>query len=296
MMRKKNIVLNGRKPEGNEILKSGDELKIFFSEETFERFQHREKSGYPCLDPACVLFEDEQVLLINKPAGVLSQKAKDTDVSLTEMLRGYLLDSGSFTEKDFLIYAPGICSRLDRNTSGITAAGKTLAAAQLLSEMIRGRECGKYYLTLVRGEITEPFRKTAFLLKDRRANRVSVTDDEVPGSVLIETGGRPLVTASGFTLLCVELITGRTHQIRSHLAHLGYPVCGDAKYGSEEVNNEFHRKYHLDHQFLHAWKYVFPEMLPPLAHLSGRTFTAPLPEKAEGILAGLGFDTGVLRD
>ena len=145
MMRKKNITLNGKKATGNEKLFSGDHVKLFLSDETFEKFSGNDSAprAHYALD---IIYEDENILLINKPAGMLSQPADDGTPSLVEYLTGYLLKNGSLTENDLRTFRPSVCNRLDRNTSGLIAAGKSLSGLQELSGMFKSRELHKYYL------------------------------------------------------------------------------------------------------------------------------------------------------
>ena len=229
------------------------------------------------------IYEDEKVIFLNKPAGVLSQKAKETDVSLTEALGAYLSEKNAGEET---MFRAGLCNRLDRNTSGLILAGKTVAATQQLSELIAERAVGKYYLTVVKGTVTETERIRGYLTKNERTNRVSIQREQQGDAVYIETAYRPLCAGRGCTLLEVELVTGKSHQIRSHLASIGHPLAGDTKYGDAEFNRRFREKYGLKYQLLHSWKAVFPELTGTLSDLSGKTFTAPLPSSVRRILQG----------
>ena len=263
MLRKKNIVLNQKKADGSEKLKTGDTIRLYLAEETIEKFRktpEKPAAGkqvkYPKLD---IVYEDEKVIFLNKPAGVLSQKAKETDVSLTEALGAYL------SEKN---------------------AGEETMATQQLSELIAERAVGKYYLTVVKGTVTETERIRGYLTKNERTNRVSIQREQQGDAVYIETAYRPLCAGRGCTLLEVELVTGKSHQIRSHLASIGHPLAGDTKYGDAEFNRRFREKYGLKYQLLHSWKAVFPELTGTLSDLSGKTFTAPLPSSVRRILQG----------
>ena len=233
--------------------------------------------------PLDIVYEDEKVIFLNKPAGVLSQKAKETDVSLTEALGAYLSEKNAGEET---MFRAGLCNRLDRNTSGLILAGKTVAATQQLSELIAERAVGKYYLTVVKGTVTETERIRGYLIKNERTNRVSIQREQQGDAVYIETAYRPLCAGRGCTLLEVELVTGKSHQIRSHLASIGHPLAGDTKYGDAEFNRRFREKYGLKYQLLHSWKTVFPELTGTLSDLSGKTFTAPLPSSVRRILQG----------
>lgn len=293
MLRKKNIKLNGKKAEGNEKLALGDTIELFLSDETIEKFTGNKssiqteltavrKQGYK----PDIIYEDDCVLLLNKPAGMLSQKADAASVSLNEYMLAYLLESKQLTEEELKSFKPAICNRLDRNTSGLVAAGKTLAALQELSEMFRERTMEKYYLTIVNGVITKDEHICGYLKKDARTNKVSVSKTEVTDSQVIETAYHPLANNGKVTLLEVHLITGRTHQIRAHLASLGHAIIGDVKYGNSKINARFKERYHLNYQLLHAWRMVFPFADGALIGLSGKELHAPLPKQMHRIIKG----------
>lgn len=296
MLRKKNITLNGRKAQGSEILSEGDRVKLFLSDKTILKFtdsRTEEVGQIPAqvkkirLD---ILYEDEHTVFINKPAGMLSQKARPDDTSLVEYLTAYLIGSGQITAGELRTFRPSVCNRLDRNTSGIVAAGKTLAALQELSAMFRERSMKKYYLCLVSGTLTEGQKISGYLVKDSRANRVYVSREPSEGASRIETEYRPLGSGGGTTLLEVHLITGKTHQIRAHLASQGHPLIGDYKYGDRTVNDRFRRSYGLSSQMLHAARLCIPECTGTLAGLSGKEIEAPLP----GLFLKICRDKGVI--
>ena len=286
MMRKKNITLNGKKCEGNEKLAEGDVVKLFLAEDTIEKFSSVQVQEVKKVD-LDILYEDDEIILVNKPAGMLSQKAKETDESLVEYLIDYLLDSGKLTKEDLRSFRPSVCNRLDRNTSGLVAAGCSLAGLQKLSAMFKDRSLHKYYLCVVSGSVKEKKRIEGFLKKDEKSNQVTISQKELPDSAPICTEYEPLMETESYTLLKVTLITGRTHQIRAHLASIGHPIVGDMKYGNQRVNEEAKRQYHIHSQMLHSWKLVFPQMEEPLAHLSGKSFTAPLPGEFQKVLGPL---------
>ena len=283
MLRKKNIILNGKKALGNEILSAGDTVKLFLSDETVSKFSRsRTQETYKPKSQGQgtkldILYEDEHTIFINKPAGMLSQKAAPGDVSLVEHLIAYLLESGQITEEELRTFRPSVCNRLDRNTSGIVAAGKTLAALQDLSAMFRERSLRKYYLCLVKGGIKESRRIKGYLTKDRLKNTVSVQKEKAEDAALIETEYRPVSSGEGMTLLEVHLITGKTHQIRAHLAAEGHPIAGDYKYGDRAFNEKLKKEYGLSSQLLHSARLCIPRCTGALSHLSGKEITAPLP-------------------
>ena len=283
MMRKKNITLNGKKANGNEKLLSGDHVKLFLSDETFEKFSGTDKAprAYHKLD---IIYEDENILLINKPVGMLSQPADDKEPSLVEYLTGYLLESEAVTEASLHTFRPSVCNRLDRNTSGLVAAGKSLTGLQELSSLFHDRSLHKFYRCLVNGVIKNEKYIKGYLHKDEKCNKVTVQETETSGALPIETRYRPLGDNGTVTLLEVELITGRTHQIRAHLSGTGHPLVGDYKYGSRAFNEEYRKKYGLKSQLLHAYRLEIPEIPGRLSYLSGREFTAPLPRQFQNIL------------
>ena len=286
MLRKKNITLNGRKADGSEKLQAEDCVRLFLAEETLEKFMGTQTEAHTCsLD---VLYEDDHVLFINKPVGMLSQKADKKDISLVEYLTGYLLEKGALTREDLLTFHPSVCNRLDRNTSGIVAAGKTMAGLQTLSGAFKDRSLHKYYLALAAGSVEHPSYIKGYLWKNERTNKVTVTREPKKDALPIETRMRPL-SYSGTgdcTLLEVELLTGRTHQIRSHLASIGHPIIGDAKYGSREVNEAYRKKYRVTSQLLHAWRIEMPSFEGELSYLSGLKLTAELPALFKKVIKG----------
>ena len=285
MLRKKNIVLNGKKAEGSEKLKNGDVIRLYLSEETLEKFHESRKADqYPRWPGLEIVYEDRQLLLVNKPAGMLSQKADPKDVSLNEYLIGYLLESGQMAPESLAGFTPGVCNRLDRNTSGLVIGAKTLAAAQEIGRLLKERRAGKYYLALVKGRVTRKERIRGWLTKDETKNQARISREPLENGAPIETAYEPLAANKEMTLLKVELVTGKTHQIRSHLAGIGHPLAGDRKYGDAAFNRYFRETYGLNSQFLHSWQIEFPVMEPPLEGVSQKTVTAKPPKLFQKIL------------
>lgn len=308
MLRKKNITLNGGRAGGDEKLAAGDEICFFFSDETFEKFRGRHagaasgpETGGLLLPALRIVYEDEHVLFADKPAGMLSQKAKAEDISLCDCIAAYLAkqDIGALT------FSAGTANRLDRNTSGLVAAGKTLAGQQLLTALLRERLIKKYYSCIVCGEMSAPLHRKQYYMRDAGTNTARLSDRPEEGAQTAELEAFPLAGLDGgFTLLKVHLITGRTHQIRAQLAAAGYPVLGDGKYGDREVNQAFSKRfgYALRHQLLHAQEMLIPapgagaeerlklsETAAEEWHaLAGRTISAPLPGSFKTCLRYLG--------
>ena len=277
MMRKKNITLNGKKCDGSEKLAEGDEVRLFLSDETIEKFSEIKIPSVKKVALA-VVYEDEHILLVNKPSGMLSQKAKESDESLVEYMIDYLLSTGQLSREQLRSFRPSVCNRLDRNTSGLVVGGKSLAGLQIMSAVFKNRTIHKYYQCVVHGQVTERQIITGYLSKDDAGNQVTVYQQDGPGRVPIVTEYEPLDHSGEYTLLKVTLITGRTHQIRAHLSSIGHPIVGDYKYGDEKVNGEAKRLYHISSQLLHSYQVIFPQLPEPLSYLSDRIFTASLPK------------------
>ena len=284
MLRKKNIVLNGKKASGNEKLVAGDSVKLFLSDETIQKFS-REITVCKSNTKLDILYEDDDILLVNKPAGMLSQKAEAKDISLVEHLISYLLESGQLTRENLKSFKPSICNRLDRNTSGLVVCGKSLKGLQTMGQLFKERTLKKYYRCIVAGNVTEKQYVKGYLIKDEKKNQVTVSDTYLPESQEIETEYRPIQQLKQGTLLEVHLITGKTHQIRAHLASQGHAIIGDYKYGSREINDRYKKEYQLSHQLLHAYRLEVPKT-KELPQLSEKMFVAPLPKQFQKIIEG----------
>jgi len=315
MLRKKNILLNDKKAAGSEQLLAGDVLKVFFSEETFEEMRGKDaplrkspgaglSQGPSTLEqkPLALLYEDSYIMMVNKPAGLLSQKASAEDQSLSELIAAYLQDQTGAASQGF---TPSVAHRLDRNTSGLVMAGKNLPGQQLLSFLLRERLVEKYYLALVTGSLSAPLSSVCYWQKDIHSNRVSILERPEPDTEKVELIAYPAENLeAGFSLLKVRLISGKSHQIRAQLAHAGYPIAGDAKYGDQRVNLALAARLGrpLRVQLLHSYEVVFPAALPPdvlsaeackaFSDLKSKTFQAPPPPFFRQVLAGLGGHYG----
>ncbi|MBR5597564.1 MAG: RluA family pseudouridine synthase [Lachnospiraceae bacterium] len=308
MLRKKNITLNKKKADGKEILTKGDLVQFFFSEDTFLKFRGKNtltsssfvKEGcmksnnekidfcikqydlaYKKLGKIEIIFENEHILLLNKPAGVLSQKANHNDLSINEWLIGYLLTQGKITTEQLETFKPSICNRLDRNTSGLMICGKSFLGSQTMNSLIKDRSVKKYYRTFVKGKISEGNHIRGYLKKDQINNKVSLVNEikaeQDKEYQFIETAYEPLSYGEGCTYLEVELITGKTHQIRAHLASIGHPLLGDEKYGDRKWNATFTQYDLPKHQLLHSYCLKFPIMEGDFEDISGQKFVAKEP-------------------
>ena len=299
MMRKKNITLNGKKCDGSERVEEGDVISLFLADETIEKFSSplpTEKAPASGTlnkkkTELSIVYEDKNILIVNKPSGMLSQKAKERDVSLNEHILNYLIDSGHLPVSQLRTFRPSICNRLDRNTSGLVVAGTSLQGLQIMNGVLKDRSIHKYYQCIVKGKIDKPQMIAGFLKKDEAKNTVQIYPLEVEDSVPIMTEYVPVKSSDTATLLRVTLITGRSHQIRAHLASIGHPIFGDFKYGDKAVNEWIQKKYKVRSQLLHSWKLVMPQKLPqPLEYLEGKEFIAPLPAAFKKVLKGEGLE------
>ena len=275
MLRKKNILLNGKKAEGKELLSEGDRISLFFSEETYQHFREKPKTepdlkGSEDLCPLTVLYETEDLTFVDKPAGLLSQRNDRQEISANEILRQMYPEENG--------YLPSVLNRLDRNTSGILIGAKTLYGAREASRWLKDGLVEKHYHCLVHGNLRHEEDLTAYLLKDPKTNRVRIFDRETKGAVLIRAVYRPEKTFSGNALLSVRLITGKSHQIRAHLMHLGLPVLGDPKYGDPKENRFWKKETGLTRQLLHATELILP---------SKETIRSPYPEDFDRVMKKL---------
>lgn len=295
MLRKKNITLNGKKAEGSERLNEGDVIKLFLADETIEKFASNIEETTAVMKPVAeaeteelnIIYEDDKVLLINKPAGMLSQKARPEDITLVEHIIAYLLKSGSLTTEQMKGFRPGICNRLDRNTSGIIVAGKSLEGLQVMGELFKDRSLDKYYYCIVKGAVEKKEQIEGYLYKNHSHNKVTISKEPQEGSEYIKTQYEPVKKTDEYTLLKVKLITGKSHQIRAHLHSIGHPIIGDGKYGDVRVNKFFKKNYKLKHQLLHAAELHFPTMKEGFEGLSGKVIKAPFPDYFETIINGV---------
>ncbi len=281
MMRKKNFVLNDKKIEGNEMLSEGDVLKAYISDDAFDMFSgtsnaplvEEYREAFLNFGTPDIVYEDEHVIVLNKPTDMLSQKAKRKDLSANEWLIGYMLFNKMTDRESLRKFTPSICNRLDRNTGGLLLFGKTVFGVNTLNRLLKDRTLDKYYKTVVFGELKDKLEIKGYLKKDEERNKVYIsetkTDDE---ESYIETVIEPVeyIKDKDITILSVKLVTGKPHQIRAHLSSIGHPIIGDYKYGKCEENDKYKALYKITFQILYCTKVVFPQ-LPDYPELSLKT-------------------------
>lgn len=269
-LRTKYIKLNGRKVQPDVFLNEGDVLTLYIRDEFFE-----EKKSYDFLKAGKqldILYEDENILLLDKKVGVICHQDSryDSDTLNLRVLR-YLYEKGEYDPERDRSFTPALCNRIDRNTGGIVIAAKNAEALRVMNQKIRDREIEKYYLCVVKGE-PKPSHAvlTAYHTKDESTNTVQISDKPREGYKEIVTEYTVLDRSPDLSLCEVLLHTGRTHQIRAHMAHIGHPLLGDEKYGDKKTNAR--RK--MKRQALYSYKlrFVFTTPAGCLENLNGRSF------------------------
>ncbi|MEY8267287.1 RluA family pseudouridine synthase [Lachnospiraceae bacterium 64-25] len=291
MLRKKNITLNGKKAEGKEKLASGDKISFYLADETISCFQKQQcrvkeyEEAYTQLKGIEVVYEDEYIVILNKPEGILSQKADKEDLSLNEWMIGYLLSCGSLSAEQLSTYKPSVCNRLDRNTEGLVIGAKSLAGSQEMNRLISQRQIRKFYRMLVKGRVEKEETLEGFLVKEEKNNTVHlVKDGEGQKGSFIKTRYYPVAYYPDRTLVEAELITGRSHQIRIHMASTDHPLLGDYKYGDRKWNDGYKRRYGICSQLLYACRLEFPEMKTPFEKLDRKVIEIPYPVQFQELL------------
>ncbi|MDR0405769.1 MAG: RluA family pseudouridine synthase [Clostridiales bacterium] len=267
-IRKKRVKVNGGRSVPDYTLQPGDVLELYVNDEFFTR-DGAAHTRYVTPDFG-VVYEDENIILIDKKAGVVVHDDDGGTVNtLIAQLLSYLTAKGEYDRAREHSFVPALCNRIDRNTSGIVIAAKNAEALRVMNDLIKHRKLKKYYLALCEGIMEQKQAVLRdYLFKDSVQNRVYVTKTPRPGAVKIVTAYRVLEQREHSALLEIELVTGRTHQIRAHLASVGHPLSGDGKYGRNSAGRKG--------QALHAYRVEFLGGFEDtvLAYLSGKVFTS----------------------
>lgn len=272
-IRTKKIKVNRARAKENQVLLAGDEIQLFIKDEFFDLPQNDNGALAAIRPKLSIVYEDENILLLNKRPGVLvHEDVAGGENTLILHVKAYLYQKGEYDPGAEQSFAPALCNRIDRNTGGIVIAAKNAEALRVMNQKIKENEISKFYLCAAHGKM--PKRADTlrgYLRKNSSKNLVTVSDTPIRDGKSIETRYRVLGEKNGNSLLEVELVTGRTHQIRAHLAHIGHPLLGDGKYGKNREEKGRGYKY----QALYAYKLVFDPVGgdTALSYLEGRTFS-----------------------
>lgn len=272
-IRKKDIKLNGKRCEISTRLQEGDRLTMYLKDEFFQTAP-KEYDFLKAPLKLEIIYEDENLLLLDKKPGLIVHPDETYHFdSLIARVQHYLYQKGEYNPEAENAFAPALINRIDRNTGGIVMAAKNAETLRIMNQKVKDRELQKRYLCIVYGHMEQPEALlTGYLEKNEAQNRVYISQKPSPGAKSIRTKYRVLEEKSKFSLLEVELLTGRTHQIRAHLASVGHPLAGDGKYGTNAVNRETGFRF----QALYSYKLKFTFTTPAgiLEYLNGREATA----------------------
>ena len=285
LFRKKDIKVNGHWEKEKFILNENDEVTIYITDSQLDEFKKTAKNVVNENISSWIVYEDSNLLIINKPRGVIVQKDESNSVALDEMVISYLINKGEYDPNKDLGYTPAPSHRLDRNTAGLIVFGKNIETLRYLSTIMSDKKMiEKKYLALVVGDIEKEGEIVAPLQKNSKSGKVYVSE---AGKIAI-TRYKPIKKLNGFTLVEVQLLTGRTHQIRVHFAYINHPVVGDSKYGDFSLNKEIENKYHFRNQFLVSYELKFNRLEEPLKYLSNKSFKIDLPDELNDLLLKIG--------
>ena len=293
MLRKKNILLNGKKADGKEILRLGDTVQLYFSEESLGKLIQERESGekefWTQKWQRFILYEDKHCILFNKPVGLLSENDGSSSFSVNSLLLSYMRTKGELSKEQEKSFRPGIANRLDRNTSGIIIFGKSLGGLQAFAKLLQSHDLEKKYYALVYGDFQKTGLQEHFLEKDKGQNKALESERGKRVKSAFEKLACVESSVGPLSLLSVQIFTGKTHQIRTQLSLLSHPIVGDDKYGDTRKNAKLRKTLPLSYQLLHAYSLRFPKLPESsvLFSLSEKCFFAPLPKEYFEILKRL---------
>ncbi len=269
-IRTKKIKVNRARTEQKYVLQEGDIVQLFIKDEFFDS-PEKDNSALASITPKLtIVYEDENIILCNKRPGVLVHEDDEgKDNTLIMHIKAYLYQKGEYDPDNEQSFAPALCNRIDRNTGGIVIGAKNAEALRVMNEKIKNDEISKFYYCVVHGKMPKKADTlTGFLLKDSDKNQVKIFDKQVKGSKNIITKYKVVSEKNGMSLLEIELVTGRTHQIRAHMSYIGHPLLGDGKYGINKDDRAKGYKY----QALYAYRlrFDFDDESGALGYLKGK--------------------------
>lgn len=279
LTRKNCIKLNGKKCKPDTHIEENDIIKLFVPDDMLIPKAKADPDDFTGVsDKIDIVYEDENILLVDKPVGMVvhEDESGDSD-TLINRIKSYLYHKGEYRPENELSFAPALCNRIDRNTCGIVIAAKNAESLRILNQKIRDRELTKLYLCIACGKVTpESATLTAYLEKNSETNTVKISDRKTKSNLTIKTKYKVLAYNGENSLLKVDLLTGRTHQIRAHLAYIGHPLLGDGKYGSNKLNRQYGFKY----QALCSYEleFKFTTDAGCLSYLNGKKFKTKAPD------------------
>lgn len=286
LFRIKDVKINGKRIDGSYILKNGDVMRIYVTDKQIEEFSKPRQIVNSSINFE-IVYEDENILIANKPSGLLIHgDESEKRITLTNLVLNYLYNKGEFNPSN-IGFIPSPCHRLDRNTSGLVVFAKNMISLQELELLFKDKKnIKKEYLGLIDGILSGSGKIDAPLYKDEKKNLVSIRSKEKGGKEAL-TKYEIIENFDRCSLALINIITGRTHQIRVHFSSISHPILGDAKYGNFKANREFEDEFKYKGQFLHAYRLSFFTINGSLSYLSGKVFVAPLSSKQQQIIESL---------
>lgn len=282
LFRKNKVKVNGKREKENYMIALGDTLQLYIEKPGgAERGKTEEVPRKT--ESIDIIYEDKNILIADKPPGLLTHPDKpgDSDTLIDRAICHIYREENAVYSMTF---RPAVCNRLDRNTGGLVIIAKNYKTLKAVNHSIRDRNVKKLYLCIVAGILKGQGEIKGYLRKDEKSNKASIGDDKESAKEIYTIYktlqiSEPLSSiGKSFSLLEVELVTGRSHQIRAHFASIGHPLIGDVKYGSEKINNFFNKEFRLKHQFLYAFKVTFQNVHEDISYLRGRSFQGKLPK------------------
>ena len=289
MIRKKDVKVNNKRVDINYIIQEGDKVDIYITDAYLKKFKEEKiiKNSNINLN---IIYEDNNILVIDKPKGILVHNGDKKKPTLQDYVISYLVNKNEYDPNNPTNFTPSPAHRLDRNTSGIIIFGKNENTIQELQNLFEEHnQIEKRYLALVKGIINKEGIIKNYLLKDEKTSTVYITNKNKGKYACTEYKLKENIN-NKYSLVDVNLLTGRTHQIRVHMASINHPIIGDAKYGDFDLNKFFKKEFNLNNQFLHAYYFKFKELSNNLSYLSNKEFVSQLNSYYKDIIEKLKGD------